>query len=88
MLELDTKTKNYIFNNMINGCKHNNFDYVAKFDTNNNIIGLKITHNNINYNISNIGIMGVSLLVKEDSKNTALWDIKKLFNFIKNNKWE
>lgn len=88
MKELDTKTKDYIFNNMINGCKRNNFDYVSKFDTNGNIVALKITHNNINYNISNIVIMGISLLVKEDSKNTQLWDIKKLFDFIKNNKWE
>ena len=86
MYKLDTKTKNYIFNNMIKGCKYNNFDYVASFDNNGNINALKITHHNVTYNISDMGIMGVSLLVKEDSNGcSSLWDIRKLFDFIKEN---
>lgn len=86
MFKLDNKTKNYIFKNMIKGCEHNNFDYVTSFDKNGHINGLKITNNKVTYNISDIGIMGVSLLVKEDYNSTsALWDITKLFEFIKNN---
>lgn len=85
MLWLDTKTKNYVFNNMVNGCKNNGFDYTASLDNNGNIKALKITHNNVTYNISDIGIMGVVLLVKEDYKSTSLWNIKQLFDFIKEN---
>lgn len=83
MFRLDAKTKDYIFKNMINGCKYHNFDYVASFDKNGRITGLKITNNKVTYNISDIGIMGVSLLVKEDYHGiSSLWDIKKLFDFI------
>lgn len=86
MFKLDKKTKHYIFNNIANGCKHNNFDYVTSFDQDNYINGIKITHNKVTYNISDIGVMGVSLLVKEDYNNvSSLWGIKKLFDFIKNN---
>ena len=55
MFRLDTKTKNYVFNNMVNGCKNNGFDYTASLDNNGNIKALKITHNNVTYNISDIG---------------------------------
>lgn len=85
MLWLDTKTKNYVFDKMVNGCKNNGFDYTASLDNNGNIKALKITHNNVTYNISDIGIMGISLLVKEDYKSTSLWNIKQLFDFIKEN---
>ena len=37
MLWLDTKTKNYVFNNMVNGCKNNGFDYTTSLDNNGNI---------------------------------------------------
>ena len=85
MFRLDTKTKNYVFNNMMNGCKNYGFDYTASLDNNGNIKALKITHNNVTYNISDIGIMGIALLVKEDYKSTSLWNIKQLFDFIKEN---
>lgn len=85
MFKLDAKTKDYIFKNMINGCKTHNFEWVASFDKLGNINALKITNNNIDYNITDIGIMGVSLLVKEDDRTSALWNILKLFDFIKNN---
>lgn len=85
MLWLDTKTKNYVFDKMVNGCKNNGFDYTTSLDNNGNIKALKITHNNVTYNISDIGIMGISLLVKEDYKSTSLWNIKQLFDFIKEN---
>lgn len=85
MIKLDTKTKNYIFNNIINGCKKHKFEWVASFDKLGNINALKITNNNIDYNITDIGIMGVSLLVKEDDRTSALWNISKLFDFIENN---
>lgn len=85
MLWLDTKTKNYVFDKMVNGCKNNGFDYTASLDNNGNIKALKITHNNVTYNISDIGIMGIALLVKEDYKSTSLWNIKQLFDFIKEN---
>lgn len=85
MFWLDIKTKNYVFNKMVNGCKNNGFDYTANLDNNGNIKALKITHNNVTYNISDIGIMGIALLVKEDYKSTSLWNIKQLFDFIKEN---
>lgn len=85
MFWLDTKTKNYVFDKMVNGCKNNGFDYTASLDNNGNIKALKITHNNVTYNISDIGIMGIALLVKEDYKSTSLWNIKQLFDFIKEN---
>ena len=85
MFWLDIKTKNYVFNNMVNGCKNNGFDYTTSLDNNGNIRALKITHNNVTYNISDIGIMGIALLVKEDYKSTSLWNIKQLFDFIKEN---
>lgn len=86
MFKLDKKTKNYIFKNIIKGCKIYNFDYVAKFDKNNYIESLIISNNNVTYNISEIGIMGVSLLVKEDHNSiSSLWNIIKLFEFIANN---
>lgn len=85
MLWLDTKTKNYVFDKMVNGCKNNGFDYTASLDNNGNIKALKITHNNVTYNISDIGIMGIALLVKEDYNSTSLWNIKQLFDFIKEN---
>lgn len=85
MLWLDTKTKNYVFDKMVNGCKNNGFDYTANLDNNGNIKALKITHNNVTYNISDIGIMGIALLVKEDYNSTSLWNIKQLFDFIKEN---
>ena len=85
MFWLDIKTKNYVFNKMVNGCKNNGFDYTANLDNNGNIKALKITHNNVTYNISDIGIMGIALLVKEDYNSTSLWNIKQLFDFIKEN---
>ena len=85
MFWLDTKTKNYVFDKMVNGCKNNGFDYTTSLDNNGNIKALKITHNNVTYNISDIGIMGISLLVKEDYKSTSIWNIKQLFDFIKEN---
>lgn len=85
MFRLDTKTKNYVFNNIVNGCKNNGFDYTASLDNNSNIKTLKIAHNNVIYNISDIGIMGIALLVKEDYNSTSLWNIKQLFDFIKEN---
>lgn len=65
MFRLDAKTKDCIFKNIINGCKYHNFDYIASFDKNGRITGLKIINNKVTYNISDIGIMGVSLLVKK-----------------------
>lgn len=86
MFRLDTKTKNYVFNNMVNGCKNNGFDYTTSLDNNGNIKALKITHNNVTYNISDIGIMGIAILVKEDyNGHSSLWNIKQLFDFIKEN---
>ena len=37
MLWLDTKTKNYVFDKMVNGCKNNGFDYTTSLDNNGNI---------------------------------------------------
>lgn len=86
MFWLDAKTKNYVFNNMVNGCKNNGFDYTTSLDNNGNIKALKITHNNVTYNISDIVILGVSLLVKQDYNGLpSLWSIKQLFDFIKEN---
>ena len=85
MLRLDPKAKHYVFENMINDCKHNNFEYTPSFNKDGYITTLKITHNNIDYIVSDIGIMGVSLLVVEDSNVSVLWNIQKLFEFIKSN---
>lgn len=85
MFRLDTKTKNYVFNNIIKGCKNYRLDYVTSLDHDGNIKGIKI-NNNIIYNINDIGVMGVSLLAKEDHNGfSSLWDIRKLFEFIINN---
>lgn len=85
MYWLNSKTKNYVFKHIVAGCKNYGFDCECGLDKNDHITSVKITHNNITYNISNIGIMGTTLLVKEDSGISGLWNIRKLFEFIKNN---
>lgn len=87
MIKLTKKQKDKIFENLINGCKHRNFKVVATY-LGKNIISIKIINNNIEYNITDIGIMGCSLLFKEDSTITSLFSASELLKFIENNNKE
>lgn len=88
MYYLDTKAKNYIFKSIINGCDHNKLKSTPSFDKDGNIVNLLIENGKMKYNISDIGFMGITLLVKEDyNGTTTFWGIRELLQFIISNKW-
>ena len=75
------EAKNYIFKSIINGCDHNKLKSTPSFDKDGNIVNLLIENGKMKYNISDIGFMGITLLVKEDyNGTTTFWGIVTIYN--------